>query len=72
MLDVVHKFKSIELMLRALRDVGMLDVVHKFKSIELIFRAQRDVGMLCMTCPSMEVVRLSDCKRIESLELMIG
>jgi hypothetical protein len=70
--DVVHKFKFIELTLRALRDVGMLDVVHKFKSIELIFRALRDVGMLCMTCPSMEVVRLSVCKRIESLELMIG
>jgi hypothetical protein len=28
--DVVHKF--IELIFRALRDVGMLDVVHKFKS----------------------------------------
>jgi hypothetical protein len=44
--DVVHKFKFIELTLRALRDVGMLDVVHKFKSIELILRALRDVGML--------------------------
>jgi hypothetical protein len=47
----------------------MLDVVHKFKSIELIFRALRDVGMFCAI---EEVVRLSICKRIESLELMIG
>ena len=67
--DVVHKFKFIELILRALRDVGMLDVVHKFKSIELIFRALRDVGTFCAI---KEVVRLSICKRIESLELMIG
>ena len=57
--DVVHKFKFIELILRALRDVGMLDVVHKFKSIELIFRALRDVGMFCAI---EEVVRLSICK----------
>ena len=69
MLDVVHKFKSIELIFRALRDVGMLDVVHKFKSIELILRALRDVGTFCAI---KEVVRLSICKRIESLELMIG
>jgi hypothetical protein len=65
--DVVHKF--IELIFRALRDVGMLDVVHKFKSIELILRALRDVGTFCAI---KEVVRLSICKRIESLELMIG
>ena len=67
--DVVHKFKFIELILRALGDVGMLDVVHKFKSIELIFRALRDVGTFCAT---KEVLRLFICKRIESLELMIG
>jgi hypothetical protein len=41
-------------------------------SVESIFRALRDVGMLCMTCPLLEVVRLSVCKRRESLELMIG
>jgi hypothetical protein len=46
MLDVVHRFKSVELILRALQDVGMLDVVHKFKFIELILRALQDVGML--------------------------
>ena len=40
-------------------------------SVESIFRALRDVGMLCMTCPLLEVVRLSVCKRRE-LELMIG
>ena len=67
--DVVHKFKLIELILRALGDVGMLDVVHKLKSIELIFRALRDVGTLCAI---KEVLRLFICKRIESLELMIG
>jgi hypothetical protein len=67
--DVVHKFKFIELILRALRDVGMLDVVHKFKSVELILRALRDVGTFCAI---KEVVRLSICKWIESLELMIG
>jgi hypothetical protein len=37
--DVVHKYKFIELIFRALRDVGMLDVVHKYKSIELILSA---------------------------------
>jgi hypothetical protein len=44
MLDVVHKFKSVELIFRALRDDGLLDVVHKFKSVELILRALRDDG----------------------------
>jgi hypothetical protein len=32
--DVVHKFKFIELIFRALRDDGLLDVVHKFKIID--------------------------------------
>jgi hypothetical protein len=54
--DVVHKFKFIELIFRALLDVGMLDVVLKFKSIELILRALRDVGTFCAI---KEVVRLS-------------
>jgi hypothetical protein len=50
--DVVHKFKFIELIFRALLDVGMLDVV----LIELILRALRDVGTFCAI---KEVVRLS-------------
>jgi hypothetical protein len=54
--DVVHKFKFIELIFRALLDVGMLDVVLKFKSIELILRTLRDVGTFCAI---KEVVRLS-------------
>jgi hypothetical protein len=29
-------FESVELILRALRDVGMLDVVHKFKRISFV------------------------------------
>ena len=54
--DVVLKFKFIELIFRALLDVGMLDVVLKFKSIESILRALRDVGTFCAI---KEVLRLS-------------